>query len=74
MKEKILGVLQTVNEEIITYDGKNMILDGVIDSFDIIEIVAALEDEFEIDIDANDVVEANFLNKDATINLITKLL
>ena len=72
MEKRVFDVLNQVNDEIIRYDGKNMMLDGVIDSFEIIEIVATLEEEFDIEIDAKDVVEANFLNKEAIINLVMK--
>lgn len=70
MKEKIYEVLEDVNEDIISYNGKNMMLDGVTDSFEIIEIVARLEEAFHIEIDARDVVETNFLNKDTIVKLI----
>lgn len=72
MKEKICEILKNINEDITTYSGKNMMLDGVIDSFDIIEIVASLEEEFNIEIDAKDVVEANFLNKETIVSLVMK--
>jgi len=72
MEEKVINVLKQVNEEIVNYQGKNMMLDGVIDSFEMIEIVASLEEEFDIEIDAKDVIMSNFLTKETIIELIKR--
>lgn len=74
MEEKILEILKDCNEELLTYTGDNMVKDGIIDSFELIEIVTDLEDTFDIEIDAKYVVEAHFGNKDTIIELIKKLI
>lgn len=74
MEEKILNILEKVNEDILSYTGKNMIGDGIIDSFELIEIVSRLEDEFDIEIDGEYVVIQNFANKDAVIALIKNIM
>lgn len=74
MEERILKILEENNADIITYDGDNMIEDGIIDSFEIIGIVSDLEEEFDIEIDAEYVIAENFLNKDAIIRLMKKLI
>ena len=48
--------------------------DGVISSFEILNIVSDLEEEFDIEIDAKYVVAENFKNKEAIIALVQKLL
>ncbi len=52
MEERVLKILEEINEDIITYDGENMYDEGVISSIDVIEIISELENEFDIEIDA----------------------
>lgn len=74
MTERILQILRDVNEEIISYDGTNMMGDGLVDSFELIDIVSQLEEEFDIEIDGQYVTVEYFANKDTIIALIKKLL
>lgn len=74
MKEKILEILKDVNEDILTYEGEAMMEEGVVDSFEVIEIVGELEDAFEIEIDAKYVVADNFKNAESIILLVERLL
>lgn len=73
MEEKILEILSDVDEAILDYDGDNMIAEGIISSMDIIEIISALEEEFDIEIDAKYADEEYFANKEAIIELIRNL-
>ena len=50
MREKILEILADAEEDILTYEGDNMMEDGIINSFAVIELVSDLEDAFDIDI------------------------
>lgn len=74
MEEKILKILEDINEEILTYDGKNMMAEGIIDSFEAVEIVSALEEEFSVEIDAKYIIAENFANKEAIIAMMQKIL
>ena len=74
MEEKILSILEEVNDEILTYDGSNMIFDGIIDSFEIVEIISNIEEEFDIEISAENVVAANFANKDTIIGMVREIM
>ncbi len=74
MREQVLKVLETVNKEILTYDGQDMIGDGVIDSFQIIDIVEALEEKIQIEIDAVHIIAENFANKDSILSLMERLV
>lgn len=73
-EERILKVLEGINEKILTYSGENMMEDGTLDSFELIEIVSQLEEEFDIEIDAEYAVVENFANKETIISLMKKLL
>ena len=74
MKETIERILAEVDDELLTYSGENMLTDGIINSFELLELVADLEDAFDIEIDASYVVEKNFGNKDKIIALMEMLL
>lgn len=74
MEERILEILGDVNEEILSYEGNRLTEDSIIDSFEIINIVSGLEEEFDIEIEAKYVVHENFQNKDTIIALIKRLV
>ncbi len=73
MEEKVLAVLEKVNKDIVSYDGDNLFDAGILDSIQAVELVAALEDAFDIDIDAGYVVEDNFKTKEAIIAMVKNL-
>lgn len=74
MEQRVLKILESVEGDILTYSGFDMLGDGVIDSFQVIDIVAGLEDEFSMEIDARYVVAENFANKDSVIALMRTLI
>lgn len=74
MEEKILEILKEISSEILTYEGTDMIGEGIIDSFQVIDIVEALEEVFGIEIDAEYVVAENFRNRAAVTELMRTLL
>ena len=74
MEEKINAILSDVNEELMTYTGNNMVDDEIVDSFELIEIIGQLEDTFDIEIDAAEVTEENFGNKDRIYCFVKKLI
>lgn len=74
MEEKILKILEEQCEEVLYYDGDNMMGEGVIDSFTVINVVSEIEDEFDIEIDAEYVIAENFKNKETIIALVKKVM
>lgn len=74
MEKKILEILAEVNEDIPSYDGDNLFDAGLLDSLQVVDLVAELEDTFNIDIDAKYVVEDNFKTKEAIIILVKRFL
>lgn len=74
MEEKVLEILEEYCEEALDYKGDNMMEEGIIDSFTVINIVSELEEAFDIEVDAKYVVAENFRNKEAIIDLVRRLL
>lgn len=73
MEEKVLKLLADINEEIPAYEGENLFEAGLLDSFLVIDLVAELEDAFDMEIDAKYVLEENFRTKDNIVALMKKL-
>ncbi len=71
--EKIIELLQDVEEDI-DYEHVTDLVDGKhLDSFDIIAIINVMSDEFDISIPAKDIVPENFNSAQAICNLVRRL-
>lgn len=71
MVEKIYEILNSINIEIMKYEGEDMIEDGIIDSLEVMEIATKLEDEFNFELTADDIVPENFNNVKGIIALVS---
>ena len=72
--EDIIEVLQDVEEDV-DYESETALVDNrVLDSFDILSIISALNDEFDISIPAKDVVPENFNSAAALRELVQRLV
>ena len=74
MEEKVLEILAEVNDEILDYDGDNLVESGLLDSFQIVDLVGMFEEEFDIEIDAELVVVENFRTKEAIMQMLEGIL
>ena len=74
MREKIIAVVEDTNPEVSKYQGNDMMREGVIDSFEVIDIVTALEDEFDMELDESMVVADNFRNMDSIVEMMEGIL
>ena len=71
--ERILEILTGVRPDVDFENEKSLIDDGILDSFDIISIVSEFNDEFDIEIDVEDLEPENFNTIEAMQELIEKL-
>jgi acyl carrier protein len=60
MEEKILEILSDIRPEFDFSDSSNFISEGLLDSFDIVQLVTALDSEYGISIDGTDILPENF--------------
>ena len=74
MRERIIEVIKRVNEEILKYDGDNIIGEGIVDSFEIISLITEFEEEFNIEIDAEYVVAERLNNAEGIIKTIEMIM
>ena len=73
-KQKIFYVFAEVNKDIILYNGDNLFAEGILDSLQVVNLIAELEDALDIDIDAAYVVEDNIKTKEAIIAMIEMII
>lgn len=70
MENEILEMLKELSDEMPDDVQINLLATGIIDSFDIVNIVSALEEHFSIELNAEDIVPENF----CSVAMIAKLL
>ncbi len=71
--EKIMEILKGIRPDVDFANEKNLIDDGVLDSFDIISIVSEFSDAFDVEINVEDLEPENFNTVEAMWELITRL-
>ncbi len=72
MKPKIILILSEIRPEFDFDSQINFIESGMLDSFDVVSLVTALDEEFNISIDGLDIVPENFSTLEAMVALLTK--
>ncbi|WP_019671462.1 acyl carrier protein [Eudoraea adriatica] len=72
MKKKILDFLTEIRPEFDFAASTNFIEEGMLDSFDIVSLVASLDEEFGISIDGTEILPENFSNVDSIYQLLIK--
>lgn len=73
MKEQVIKVLTELRPEFdFTQNDLNFIEEGMLDSFDLVNLVNELDSHYGISIDGVDIVPENFSTVDAIVNLLIK--
>lgn len=70
MREEILEILKDINPNIDYENEKKIIDDQLYDSFDIVQLVVALNDAFDIEIDVDELEPVNFNSLEGMIALV----
>ena len=73
MKDTIIDILSELVEDVDFESCNTLIDDGVLSSLDIIQLIGALNDEFDISIPATEIIPANFNSVDAMVAMVAKL-
>lgn len=71
--EKLIKILTNLHGDIDFYSHKTLIDDGVLDSFDLITIIADISDKFDVDIPVEEILPENFNSAKALYALIERL-
>lgn len=73
MKDQIIDILSEIVEDVDFDTCTTLIDDGVLSSLDIIQLIGALNDEFDISIPATEIIPANFNSVDAMTAMVERL-
>jgi acyl carrier protein len=72
MEDKIIKILSNIRPEFDFNTQEDFIENGMLDSFDIVALVVALDKEFAISIDGTDILPENFSSVNRIAQLIRK--
>ena len=72
MKEKVIEILSNLRPEFDFTEDVDFIEQGMLDSFDVVNLVSDLDATFGISIDGVDIMPENFNTVDNIINLLKK--
>ena len=71
--EKLIEILQEIEDGVDYEKCTTLIDDGYLDSLAIISLIAAIEEEFDVQVPTVEIVPSNFNSAEKIWNLITRL-
>ena len=71
--ERLLEILSEIKEDVDFASCTTLVDDGILDSFDILQIIAALNDEYDISIPASEIMPQNFNSAEALYQMVQRL-
>lgn len=73
MKEELIAILKEVRPDV-DFEQETALIDGgILDSFDIVTLVAELNDTFDITVGVENLIPQNFNSADAMLAMIQRL-
>jgi len=72
MEQTILNLLSEIRPEFDFAVSSDFIAEGLLDSFDILQLVTSLDAEFKISVDGMDIIPENFCSVNSIISLLVK--
>ena len=73
MEQELMDILTDLRPDVDFETETALIDDHILESFDIVSLVAALNDAFDIEIGAKDLVPENFNSAEAMMEMIQRL-
>lgn len=71
--ETLLEILNDIDETVDWANETALIDDRILDSFGVISLISELEDQFDVEIDASEIIPENFNSADAMWKMIQRL-
>ena len=71
--ERLIVLLEEIKEDVDFENETALIDDGILDSFDILQIISSLNDEYDISIPASEIVPENFNSAKALWAMVQRL-
>ena len=72
--ERMIELLQEIKEDIDYANETALIDDELLDSFDILQLISAIDDEFDVSIPAAMIIPQNFNSVEALWNMVQELM
>jgi acyl carrier protein len=72
MRADIIRILSELRPEFDFNENVNFIEEGMLDSFDVVNLVTMLDEKYGISIDGIDILPENFSTVDSIVNLLIK--
>lgn len=72
MEERVLKILQGIHPEFDYLASNDFAEDELLDSFDVIELISCIEDEFDVFIDGLDILPENFKSLETIVQTIKR--
>lgn len=73
IKEDLIEILNKLHDDVDYESCETLIDDGILDSFDIVSIIAEINSEFDVRIPAEEIIPDNFNSLNALANLVERL-
>lgn len=74
IRERVLEAISEVSDEIMENQDKDLLMNDIIDSFDIVAMMVELEEAFDIEIEAEDVTPDNFRTVDSIVEVVKRVI
>lgn len=71
--ETLLEILNEIDDTVDWKNEKALIDDRILDSFGVISLISELEDQFDIEVDAAEIIPENFNSVEAMWKMIQRL-
>lgn len=71
--EKLMNILMELDDSIDWENEKALIDDRILDSFGVISLISELEDQFDIEIEASEIIPQNLNSAEAIWKMIQRL-
>lgn len=72
--EELLAVLEELHPEVDFTTASDLITDGILTSLDVIAIITELNDAFDVEVPAEEIVPENFNSAQAIYAMVQRLL
>lgn len=71
--DAVIAMLSDINDEVDFNTEDKLVDNRVLDSFDILAVISAIDDEFDVSVPAKDIVPENFNSAQAICAMIQRL-
>lgn len=71
--DELIELLKEVKDDVDFENCTTLVDDRIIDSFDILQIISTLNDNYDIEIPAAEIIPANFNSAEALLKMVKRL-